>query len=441
MSADASFDSIEISQAGLFERLEKGHQLVTGNNRLARVLHERYARWRSDRGDRQWASARITPWSAWLDELWDEAVLAGVDGTTAAVCNTTQATALWQTVIRDRDRAHEALHGRMTARQLHQARMLLREWKIDSHDPAWRTDNENVQAFVSWNGDFGQRCSKDGWLPQEDRMAILERAARQADLKPTGPLMLMGFDELYPAQQDLLAAIERAGIKVNWYQPVNRRVAVSRWEAEDERSELEMAVRWARHWLETETDSEIAIAVPDLAARHESVEQALQDILDPGRTSDPTTQPWNLSLGPGLDQQDAVRTAFAIFRMLEYRCDISDVARVLRSAWLRGSTSERTGRSLLEQCLRRKYPRTLNLAEIHYRAGQINDHVPAPWHCPELARMLQALRRFERTHRDPRSASEWARKLDELLTTLGWPRATDRTQSSLEWQVLQAWRE
>lgn len=48
-----------IDHDSLFERLQAGHTLVTGNSRLARVLTGQYSQWRIGKGDRQWKSPDI----------------------------------------------------------------------------------------------------------------------------------------------------------------------------------------------------------------------------------------------------------------------------------------------------------------------------------------------------------------------------------------------
>ena len=55
----------------LFERLQAGHTLVTGNSRLSRAITGQYNQWRAKQGGRQWASPNIVSWNLWLDQFWE----------------------------------------------------------------------------------------------------------------------------------------------------------------------------------------------------------------------------------------------------------------------------------------------------------------------------------------------------------------------------------
>ncbi len=352
------------------------------------------------------------------------------------------------------------------ASQLRDTRTLISEWQLDLKDPAWLAgDNENCSAFHHWNQAFEKRCHQEGWIPPEDRAALLCSAIRNAHLSINGAIDLLGFDELNPGQHELLTALIKIGNSINRLAIDSRSNVAVMWKSEDSKSEIQQMARWVRHWVEKEPESTIAVVVPDLQAKRQEVERTLEEILTPGASSaDLRLKPWNISLGVALARVPLVETAFDLLNLLDHRIDIQDIGRVLRSPWFRGGISERNSRALLEKCLRDKYPRQLKLDEVRYRAGEIkkfdhrhrelpeSEHEPQVWNSPELKKVLIVLIHFEKSEQKRRPASAWAEAVDQLLASLGWPLAAESekpghgTQAQVQehdqnWQALQAWRE
>jgi len=449
--------------AELFQRLRDGHLLVTGNSRLARVLADRYDGWRAAAGDRQWPRAPILPWSAWLERLWQDAALAGVAGTERAVPGDQQALSLWADVLERSALAAGLLRPRALARQVRDSRRLAIEWGLNPEHPAWRgAENENHAAFAQWNRAFEASCRELGWLPAEDRAGVLARAAATGQLAAKSPLDLLGFDELSPAQQGLLDALERNGTPVTRVELTPAAGAAALWQATDRRAELDRLARWVRQRLEQRPEATIAIVAPDLAESRAAIERQLQRILAPADTPPHRAErAWNISMGESLSRVPAIAGAFDLLALLNERIDIQTVGRVLRSPWIGGGVSERGPRAHLERFLRDTYPRQLKLDEVAYQARAVRRHArdgselppeeqrPRPWHAPLFAGLAETLQRFEREHRKPLPPSAWAEAFERLLKRAGWPRtpaaAADGERPTGEhdavWQAWQAWQD
>jgi len=445
----------------LFDRLKAGHTLITGNSRLTRVLAGQYAQWRISQGDRQWLSPDITSWNQWLDKLWETAALQGIAGTDRAVPGSRQLLSLWESTLRSEPLAHQLLHPESLASQLRDTRKLVVEWQLDLEHPAWFAgENENYTAFFQWNRAFEKRCTNGHWISPEDRTAFLGEAISSALLVPPGIIDLLGFDEFNPVQTSMLAALIENGCKVSSLVITPRQKEAVLMECKDSNDELQQAARWVRYWFEKDPGSRIAIVVPDLQTRRREMERTLEEILTPGNNpAGRQVKPWNISMGTPLARLPMIETAFDLLKLLQNRIDIQDIGRVLRSPWMRGGVTERNSRSLLEKCLREKYPRQLKLAEVRYRAGESkthdhqhnerprDQHEPQAWNSPRLNVILNTLTRFEAESKGLRPASAWAESFDRLLATLGWPLAdeseneTSATEHSENWQTLQAWRD
>jgi len=443
----------------LFERLQAGHSLITGNSRLSRVLAGQYGQWRIARGDRQWQSPVIVSWNLWLDGLWQSASLMHAEGIDRAVPAARQLLNLWEGTLKNEPLAHNLLRPESLASQLRDTRKLMTDWRLDFKDPAWFThDNENHTAFYQWNKAFEKRCRTAGWVPPEDRLRLLIKAIETDGLPLPGPVDLLGFDEFNPNQAELLRTLIEHGNSVCRLTIASARQAAVLKKYKDSRDEMLQMALWVRYWFENEPHSSIAIVVPDLQSRRQQLERQLQEVLLPGRSGDTQqAKPWNISMGVPLTTVPMIEAAFDWLKLLAERVDIQDVGRVLRSPWFGGAMAERNSRALLEKCLRDKYPRQLKPGEVQYRASEIKkhdryghalpieQHEPQPWHSPQLSVALNTLMKFYREHSSKRIPSAWAEAIDQLLSALGWPLAgetdTDTVLHEQNWQTLQAWRD
>lgn len=443
----------------LFQRLQAGHTLITGNSRLSRVLTGQYNQWHINQGNRQWQSPAIFSWNLWLDKLWEEASLQGLAETDRAVPGSRQLISLWESTLKNEPVTHHLLRPESLAAQLRDTRRLITEWQLNTKDPAWfGAENENFAAFYFWNKAFESHCDKSGWIAPEDRTALLSRAIKATDLTAAVAIDLLGFDEFSPARMEMLSALLNHGKAVCRLTMTPHREVASMWQSRDSKTELQQMARWVRYWVEKEPDSSIAIIVPELQSRRQEVERQLEAILMPGKNmASAGANPWNISMGVPLARLPMIETAFDLLKLLDERVDIQQISRVLRSPWLRGAGIERNSRALLEKCLRAKYPRQLNLEAVRYRSREIrthdhqhielpeDQHEPQAWNSPELAIVLDALQRFDQDNKGPRPLSGWAEAFDQLLVHLGWPLAGETGNAgdahNDNWQALQAWRD
>ena len=462
MSAELNeFPENRVEPEHLFERLADGLCLVTANHRLARILHVLYIQWRSGRGDLGWPQPNILAWDHWIERLWDCTAL-GQASEGGAVPAHHQLQALWLGVLGDDDLAGRQLRPESLATALMQTRTLLTEWGVDIDHIAWHGDEqENHAAFRRWMRAFDARCRRDGWLAPEDRTPRLAEAVRDGRLPAAGPVGLLGFDELNPAQAELIGSLAAAGTPVSRLAFPAADGKALLWRASDSRDELHRMARWVRYWFEREPDSRIAVVVPDLEQRQDEIERQLREVLLPGPNAvDNMDPPWNVSLGRPLTRAPMVATALRLLRLARLRVGIADVGDILRSPFVGGAGEEWSRRALLERLLRDRYPKSFALRELVYRAGERNRFAPdgqelpeserdeRPWHCPAIHRCARELLRFERESRGRQQPSDWAKAFDSLLALVGWPRAGREGEESGQprvdsddWPTWRAWQE
>ncbi|NND44666.1 MAG: hypothetical protein HKN58_05045 [Xanthomonadales bacterium] len=428
----------------LFQRLENGHALITPHPTQARILRQRYQAWRLSRDESHWRSPRILSWDAWLDQLWDDASLAGAPGTDLTVPGPRQIQSTWEAVLRDSPPARNLLQAESLAAELMRTRRLAVEWKVPLDGPDWSGDElENGAAFRRWNQAFEQACARRSWLPAEARVAKLATAVRAVPTPLEGPLDLIGFDELSPARQNLLQALQDGGARITRLSMKAASSPACLWRAGDHDAELRRMALAIRRWLVEKPGARIAVVVPDLQDRRTAIENHLVTTLVPG--SDPAAAPpWNVSPGLPLLRHPMIADAFDWLELARRQTDIQQVSRVLRSPWLGGAQEERAPRALLEQRLRSRFTRELRSNDLWYQAAVHADAPPVtapgeppPWKCPRLAAQLHDLARMAGDASRKRPPSDWAETVDALLRAAGWP-ATESPESR---QALQAWRE
>ena len=455
MKADpGEFPEERLKPETLFERLSEGLCLVTANNRLSRILHGQYVQWRTRRGDRQWPRPDILAWDDWIDRLWESGALEN-DDRGGAVPGAHQLRALWLDVLSGDELAARQLRPESLATALMQARERLSDWAVATDHPAWRGEaRDNHVAFRRWKRDFDARCRRDGWLAPEDRAPRLAEAVRNGRLALAGPIALLGFDELNPVQERLIDGLKSAGSSVARMAFPAAGGAALLWRADDPRDELGRMARWVRYWFEREPDARIAVVVPDLEQRQDDIERVLREVMLPGPTPpDSAETPWNVSLGRPLIRAPMVAIGLRLLRLARPRVSIRDVGEMLRSPFLAEAGEEWSRRAVLERLLRNRYPKTIELRELVYRAGERRRYTPEgeelpeterearPWNCPAIHRCALELQRFERETRDRRPPSDWARAFDSLLSSLGWAQDQQEGADNADWPIKRAWQE
>lgn len=67
-----------VSETDLLNILDRGVTVVTGNNRLAVHTRQCYEKSAMAKGREVWPTPQILPWTTWLQNVWEDAVVSGV---------------------------------------------------------------------------------------------------------------------------------------------------------------------------------------------------------------------------------------------------------------------------------------------------------------------------------------------------------------------------
>ncbi|HWR53262.1 MAG TPA: PD-(D/E)XK nuclease family protein [Bryobacteraceae bacterium] len=411
------------------EAVRGGAALITANRRLSRTLRERYNAARIAAGERVWEAPQIVPIGPWLSTLWEQRVYrtAGVP----LVLTEEQEQSIWEAVVRATPESESVLSVSATATAAASSWGLMHAWRLDRREIQIAA-SEDTRAFLSWCEAFEARCGAGNWVDSARLSDCLASALRDGELPAR--ILLAGFDEITPQQLVFVDACRNAGTSVAMVEAAQaapggaRRVACL-----DRRHEVAVAARWARSLVEL-GESSIAVVVPDLEARRREVERTFSDILHPAAIlpgSKPRRRAFNLSAGRALVEYPLIRAALLALRLQPAANPIGPLGAFLRSAYIRGASSERSLRAALDAALRR-----LGVAQVSIATVAENARRPGP-ECPSLRRSLAEWSRVRESVPEYESPGGWARDFSRLLDALGWP--GDGPLSSDDFQATGAW--
>jgi probable DNA repair protein len=416
--------------------LQAGATLVTASQRLTRHLAATYGAAQQAQGAPVWEAPDILPWHQWLERAWQESFgLLDVD-TPQLLLSDFQELTLWEEVIRAAD-SEPLLQVPAAARSAREAWQLLHAWKL-SILRSQETVSEDVTAFARWAKAYGQRCTSGNWLDSARLPDAVRNAIAAGRLAPPRSLIIAGFDELTPQQDELLNAVRAAGVTVTPLAPAEQTARIARVGYDDRRAEIHAAAAWARAALES-GQTRIGVVVPDLSVQRASIVRLFDEALLPAALlpGADIVRPYNVSLGEPLAAWPVIHAALL---MLEFGTGSLPVARLgtlLRSPFLAGATSEASARAQLDALLRQEGEETVSISALLRRTQTELARPQAA--APQLYAQLRTWRDVIPARSTRLAPSAWSEQFAALLKLAGWP--GDGPLDSESHQAVMAWRE
>jgi ATP-dependent helicase/nuclease subunit B len=428
----------KVTQAEIIAALNSGATVVTANKRLAAVSRQVFEKDNIDKGLEVWPTAKILPWTVWLQNTWEEAVISGVLPAPKLLLTQQQEQYIWKDIITEAfvDNPLQQVSG--TARQAQQAWQLVQAWQLKL-DTATFNYNSDSAAFKQWAATFELLCEDKNWLSMARLIDKLQSCAQQGKLAVADELVLFGFDELAPQQQSFLQTLVESGCTVSWLQLAGLQSQMAAVGCSDARHEAETAARWVRQCIDENPEATIGIVVPELQAQRNIIMQIFDQVLLPpslSLTEHSVPRPYNVSLGLPLSSYPIIDTALRLLGLLAPTISLQDAGMLLRSPFIRGWQQEASARSLLDACLRKNVGELeISLKTLRVYANQ----TAKPHACPELVKNIDAWSEAANTCRQKHGPGQWSEKFACLLTAFGW--ASGRALSSEEYQATEAWRD
>ena len=416
----------------LLRALASGAIVVTPNRRLARAIVALHDRGERDAGRVVWPAARALPWDAWLQALWQDAVLSGAAPEELRLRSPLQAAHAWRRIVAEH--ATPLVDPDGAAALAAEAWSLIHAWGEGGE--SWRAwagsdaDDDDRAAFARWASRYARALAADRAV---DPAQLADRLGPWADRLPSlrgTPVVLAGFAELTPQQERWRGALEAARVAVTRMHALptaHSRVRHARGTTPDD--EISRALAWARERALADPAATIGVAVADLASRREAVRARAEDILCPALqwpAGENAPRPYNLSLGAPLASVPLVAVALELLAWAEAPLPLGRAAATLRSPYL-GGTDGWLRRAQLEADWLSQGRRTVSL-----RAAQAGlrgtDRVLAEQWAMAIERVDLPAVGSPREH-----VVAWR----AWLAALGWP--GHRARDSGEHQALRAW--
>lgn len=418
----------------LFERINPTTLVLTPNQRLARFLVKQFDVWcLAQNQPTTWPTLPCSSWGVWLQSLWDQAQTGAVHALAQGrVLSAQQERLLWLQAI-EQAGAPELLSPESMAELAAQAWRYLKLWGRSWQDVP---DNlEEVRLFKTWAEAFQQLCEAGQPSTLVDSGSILGRVTAMVklnvlDLPQT--LILVGFDEMAPAEQALCELLRSQGRSVETFDPPMPGRAM-RVELVDRQTELRRAACWAAALVEQDNTRSIGIVVPDLAQQRPLVERLFTEVFEPQAIlpGQPRHAPgFNLSAAQPLAQTPLIATGLLALRLNDSEMERDRLTQLLNSPFL-WNDAEWAARLQLDNHLRRHYV-SVPITGLRAEAGN------SKLGCGDLHRQLHDFHQFMQPHRQKKqSFTTWARVFDDQLRALGWPGS--RSLDTLEYQQYQHW--
>ncbi len=403
---------------------EDGALVLTSNTRSARFLKREFSERQADAKRDVWSTPDILPWSAWLRRLWRGSIY-GNPQASAALLDDVQERLVWEQIIAAENRSVDAMS---LAGQCVRAWRLLHAYRLP-RERALFQQKKDTAAFFRWAGLYSARCNKAGWM-DEARLpdALHAAAARECSRRK---LIVWGFDDLTPQQEDFFAHLKTASVTCERLEPEEQPAVPRRLQLEDTHKELRSAAQWARAALERDANAKIGIVIPNLHEITGTVERILLEVLHPDATiieGSDRRRAFHISFGTALSSAPVINAAFQLLKLAAGTISLEEASRLLRSPFL-GDEGEFGERCLLDADIRAKGLTELSLIGLDEWASSKSG----------TRRFSDSMRAFrEAVAKLPRrqTASRWSREMLELLRAGGWPGS--RTETSTEHQARRA---
>lgn len=417
--------------------LKAGATLVTASQRLARHLTTTYGAAQQAQGAPVWEAPDILPWHQWLERFWQESFGLLDADIPQLLLSDFQELTLWEEAIHATDSENPLLQVPSAARSAREAWQLLHAWKL-SIPRSQESSSEDVSAFARWAKAYTQRCATGNWLDSARLPDAVRNAITAGRLSPSPSLILAGFDELTPQQEELLNAVRATGVTVTPLMPADQTAHVARVGYDDRRAEILAAAAWARAALES-GQTRIGVVVPDLSVQRATVVRLFDDallpaVLLPGADS---VRPYNISLGNPLATWPVIHAALMVLEFGTGSLPIARLGTLLRSPFLAGAASEASARAQLDALLRQDGEESVSISALLRRA--VTALAKPQSAAPQLHAQLRAWRDVIPARSTRLAPSAWSEQFAALLKLAGWP--GDGPLDSDSHQAVMAWRE
>jgi probable DNA repair protein len=390
--------------------------VIASSARAARALRRLHAEAQRDQGLRAWQSADVLDWDSWLHRLWEKQLRSGRE--TRLLLTTLQEQQLWVQLAKPTIEGRHLISVPAVAELAQQAYALLCAYNALDFLQGDRLGGPDVENFRQWARGFERTCRQEEWLSRARLPLALHQAVLAGQVDVTSRLLLIGFDRITPAQQQLIDALRKQGHHVEMAEPgeVSASETAMLVKAIDQRDEIATCALWIRRQLAAAGQSpRIAVVVPKVSSMRPEIERIFRQVLAPETVTiaerDPPL-PFEFSLGVPLADVPMARSALLLLRWMNGALVQDQVSWLLLSGFLYEQPDELLAIAEFDVRFRRQAMRQPEQdLETFLQSANPPD---------KLRRSLQAGRRLL-----PQNGSftfaHWVEVAEQILDAVHWP--------------------
>lgn len=391
--------------------------VLTPNQRLAKYLQGLYQQQQIKAGKTCWHSPQITPFNIWIQQLWQNYSQKSF-AEHPMVLNSTQETLLWQQVLTASNYKDYFLRLAETAKLVKAARGLLLQWQVNT-DNSLFDSAEDYSALKNWVHAFQQVLVEKNWIDSASLPTLLTDALQNKELSIPSTIILIGFNELSPQVQSLLAAAENSGSTFKNFNLDDVTSHQQRVSIEQQDDEWYVMAQWAKQLNDSSTTATIGCVIPTLDKQRNRITQIFTEVFG-------NSDQFNISAGRGLSYYPVVNTALNLLRLHTGKINNEELYAILESPFIAGGETERLRRSAFDRKARQDNETSFTLDKLSENKT-----------CPILAKRVAKLKALLEDKPKIAAYEQWANYFNQMLTCLGWP--GERILNSEEYQVVEQW--
>jgi len=407
----------------LFNHLKEGAIALTPNHRLATTLQTQFITHQSENNNhKSWPTAQIFPLNTWLKTTF-ETIKDNAPNPMPITLPDTAQTALWHQIL-EKDQSNLLLNIKNTAQSAQKCHALIHDFNLIEKIKN-QTHVQDTEIFLTWMSQFKKICQNNNWLPTALIPNFLQKCLEENTFTPPQTIIMVSFDDITPATQDLLDALKSKGTTVIEFNTTQIKSCQSKRIFNDQDSEIKHMLHWVkRNFDENKT---IGCAIPNLNELRDTLSHYAQEILPPHML-----QKTNISGGKPLNQYPIIQTALNILKCHHPFIKTKALCTLLRSPYFLEGFKDRIHRAKIERQLQTK-----NIITIHCQTLE-NQQSPIAKSLIPFIKALPAGQQSFNKH-SKMSPTRWAQTISNALKAASWP--GDRSLQSEEFQLVKKWHE
>jgi ATP-dependent helicase/nuclease subunit B len=268
----------------IFKKLKPNTTIITPNRRLTSSLLTSYQTYQITKNKLCWTTLDILPYQTWIQRIWETVSITHMNLHHTVLSNHQEQT-LWENIIQQSPKNDSLLQLSATAELAKSAWGTLKQWEVDIRHPMFSMTEDSL-AFQEWALTFQEHCENNCWIDFNTLVSKIIEFIKNKIVPLPDEIIIAGFTELSPIQQNLFKTCETEGTRINIIENLYSYDEPSKQRnfycgLPDYETELMSMARWAKYLLdhrEGTSSLKIGCIIPNLENNRDRVIQIFSDL-------------------------------------------------------------------------------------------------------------------------------------------------------------------